>query len=242
MTTHKHPQPRGFDIIALDADDTLWQNEIFYRQAEEKLARLLSAPQGPEWVVQKLLEVEIANLQAYGYGIKSFVLSMIETAVQITGGRIQATDIQKIIGFGQEMIAAEIQLLDHVLETVAALSASHTLMIITKGDLLDQQRKVARSGLAGYFEHIEIVSEKTSDTYRALLEKYGISPQRFLMAGNSLKSDVLPVAAIGGTAVQIPHASTWAHETVSPHEESQTEYFVLEHLGQLPGLVERLAG
>ncbi len=235
-----------FDIIAFDADDTLWQNESLYSATQERLARLL-APylDGASEtcfrdVPARLYETESRNIPYFGYGIKSFTLSMIETAIRLTEGRITAADIQQIITFAKDMIDTPTHLLDGVAEVVAQLAATHTLMLITKGDLLDQQRKLDRSGLAEYFSHIEIVAEKTEETYRTILSHYKVDAARFLMVGNSLKSDVLPVVAIGGQAVHIPHTLTWEHERVNPADTQHARYYELAHIGELPDLVEKL--
>ncbi len=227
------------EMIAFDADDTLWHSEILYVSAQDKLKQLLSAYHPAKWVEEKLYQTEVRNLQHFGYGIKAFTLSMVETAVELTEGQIRGAEIGQIIEWGKTMLQADIQLLDGVAETVAALAERYPLMLITKGDLLDQQAKIARSGLAHYFQHVEIVSEKTPDIYRSLLARYNLAPQQFLMVGNSLKSDVLPVLAIGGQAVYVPYQFTWAHETAAA-PGGQADYFQLEHLGQLPALLEKL--
>ncbi len=229
-----------FDVIAFDADDTLWQNETLYSATQEKLKGLLSAYVSAGDLAGKLLETEGRNLAHFGYGVKSFTLSMIETAIQLTGGRIRADEIQQVINWGRAMLAAEVQLLPHARETVAHLAQTYRLMLLTKGDLLDQQNKLARSGLVDYFFYIEIVSEKTPDSYRMVLARHSIDPRRFLMVGNSLKSDILPVIALGGRAVYIPQENTWAHELVTGPEAASTGYFELEHLGQLPEFLERI--
>jgi putative hydrolase of the HAD superfamily len=220
-----------FEVIAFDADDTLWHNETLYLKTQDKFKRLFSGDQDAEGVEQKLFETEMQNLPYFGYGIKSFTLSMIE----------RGREIQKIIDFGKEMLRAEVQLLEHVEETVAKLSKSYELMIITKGDLFHQESKIARSGLAHYFSTVEIVSEKTRGTYEAILTKQGVAPQRFLMVGNSLRSDIAPVIAMGGQAVYVPYHITWAHETMVKPGEEQQGYFELEHMGLLPALIERLS-
>jgi putative hydrolase of the HAD superfamily len=230
-----------FDIIAFDADDTLWQNEFLYKQAEIKLAHLLSEYHPAEFIIQKLFKTETRNIAAYGYGIKSFTLSMIETAIALTEGKVTTEEICKIIGFGREMIEADVELMPNVRETIQELATLHTLMIVTKGDLLDQERKVAKSGLGECFDHIEVVSEKTNDIYKALLAKHNVAPEGFLMIGNSLKSDVLPVVAIGGKAVYIPNGTTWAHENVSDEEARKNNYRELEDIGQLPELIKKLS-
>jgi putative hydrolase of the HAD superfamily len=228
------------DIIAFDADDTLWQNECIYNETQEKYTRLLAKYTGADGIDAALYATEKGNIPYFGYGIKSFTLSMIETAIRLSGGRITGGEIAQIVGFAKTMIDTPVQLLDHVAETVARLSKSHRLMLITKGDLLDQERKLERSGLAEHFSVVEIVSEKTEDTYRHILAKYDIAPPRFLMVGNSLPSDVLPVVAMGGHAVYIPHDFTWVHETIDEHEHQPEQYTELAHIGLLPALVEEL--
>ena len=237
-----------FDVIGFDADDTLWQNETLYVGAQEKLKELLSGYATGETVDGKLFEIEMRNLPTYGYGIKSFSLSMIETAVDLTGGRIDGVDVLKIIGFARQMLDAPVRLLDHVEDTLRALEGAHTLMLVTKGDLLDQQSKLARSSIGDYFRYVEIVSAKTPETYAELLGKYGVVPQRFLMVGNSLRSDVLPVLALGGKAVYIPYHITWAHETVDmtsggqdgEYLEQSNGWYELAHMGQLSQLIDGL--
>lgn len=227
-----------FEFIAFDADDTLWHNETIYSLTQDKLKQLLSTYRNTDTLEDDLYAVERRNLHYFGYGIKSFTLSMIETAIELTDGQVQGRDIEQIINFAREMLETPTQLLDHVEETVTALSQTHKLMIITKGDLFDQETKIAQSGLADYFTHIEIVSEKTPDIYKTLLNKYSINPTHFLMVGNSLRSDVLPVVEIGGQAVHIPYHITWQHETAA--RESHADYVELEHIGLLPALIETL--
>jgi putative hydrolase of the HAD superfamily len=228
------------EVIAFDADDTLWHNEVIYSLTQDKLKQLLSKYRDPEGLEQELYEVERRNLRYFGYGIKSFTLSMIETAIQLTDGQVQGREIEQIIDFAREMLATPTQLLAQVEETVAKLAARYELMIITKGDLFDQETKIAQSGLADYFSYIEIVSEKSPELYRALLDKYEIDPRRFLMIGNSLRSDILPVVAIGGQAVHIPYHLTWAHEAVADSDNDINMYFELEHIGLLPEFIETL--
>jgi len=228
------------DVIAFDADDTLWHNEVLYTRTEEQFQRLLAPYHQNGRAMEELLATEMQNLRYYGYGIKSFTLSMIETAIRLTGNKVKGTEIQEIIRLAKEMMLAPVELLDHVAEVVAELSQAYKLMIITKGDLFDQERKLARSGLATHFHYVEIVSEKSAEIYRALLAKHQIAPERFLMVGNSLRSDILPVAALGGHAVHVPYHTTWAHETVLVEESSASAYVELEHLGLLPRYVERL--
>jgi putative hydrolase of the HAD superfamily len=175
-----------FDVIAFDADDTLWHTERLYAEAQAKFKNLLAHYHDPKWIEERLYRAELHNLQHFGYGIKAFALSMIETAIDLTEGRMSGREIQSIIDSAKEMLAADVELLEHVAETIAAMSRSYQLMLITKGDLLDQESKIARSGLAQHFQQIEIVSDKQRENYAALLQRYNIPPQRFLMIGNSL--------------------------------------------------------
>ncbi len=229
-----------FDMIGLDADDTLWHNETIFSLTQDKFKRLLSPYHSAEWIDQRLFATEMRNLEYFGYGIKGFTLSMIETAIELTEGRIQGSEIQMIIDFAREMRRTPVQLLEHVQEVVTTLAQHYPLMLITKGDLLDQESKIAQSGLADYFRHIEIMSAKTEPTYAALLAKYGIPSERFLMIGNSLKSDILPVVALGGHAVHIPYHITWSHEVIADTASRSQEYATLEHIGLLPALVEQM--
>jgi putative hydrolase of the HAD superfamily len=229
-----------FQIIAFDADDTLWHNERLYVRAQAKLKSLLSNYLVDERMDERLYQTEMSNLAHFGYGIKAFTLSMIETAIQLTDGRITGTDIQQIIDAAREMLVADIELLDYASETLAVLAEDHRLMLITKGDLLDQETKISRSGLAQHFQHIEIVSDKSSQTYRGILSRHSTLPRDFLMIGNSLRSDILPVLEIGGTAVYIPQELTWVHETAESLPTLQPGFHELKHLGELPALVLRL--
>ncbi len=228
------------DLIAFDADDTLWHTEILYRAAQERFADLLSGYHSREWIESRLYETEMRNLQHFGYGIKAFMLSMIETAVELTEGRVRGAEIAQILEFGKQMLNAPLQLVDGVEETLARLAPRAELIVITKGDLLDQEAKIAASGLRPYFSQVEIVSAKTAAAYRAILEKRGLAPARFMMVGNSLRSDVLPVVEIGGTAVYIPHPLTWAHENEVESPVDPARFFELASITLLPELVERL--
>ena len=228
------------EVIAFDADDTLWHNETLYAAAQARFQELL-VPYAPgDGVLEELYETEMANLPLFGYGIKSFTLSMIETALRVSGGRIEVGQIRDIIEIAKEMKRAPVKLLEHVEEVIRTLAASHRLMLITKGDLLDQERKIARSGLAAYFGQVEVVTEKTADVYRTMLKKHGILPERFVMVGNSLRSDILPVVSLGANAVHIPYHVTWAHETVPVLPGEAKGYAELEHIGLLPEFVGQL--
>jgi putative hydrolase of the HAD superfamily len=228
-----------FDVIAFDADDTLWHNERLYVRAQAMLKQLLAQYHHPEWIAERLYHTEMRNLQHFGYGIKGFALSMIETAVELTEGRITGHEIQTIIDAAKEMLAADVELLEHVADTLVSLTNTYALMLITKGDLFDQELKIARSGVAQHFRHIEIVSDKSQASYDTLLKRHGIAPERFLMVGNSLRSDILPVLALGASAVYVPHQLTWAHEAAEP-PVAQPGYYEVKHLGLLPNLLKDL--
>jgi putative hydrolase of the HAD superfamily len=233
--------PTQLDLIALDADDTLWHNESMFSLTQAKFLDLLSGYNTPELIERRLYETELRNLHTFGYGIKGFTLSMIETALELTDRQVSGAIIQEILDLAKAMVHAPVELLDHVAEVVPWLAERYPLMLLTKGDLFDQESKLARSGLAEYFRHVEIVSDKTATSYRALFARYQIDSARFLMVGNSLRSDIVPVVALGGRAVYIPYHLTWAHETVADHDAQQHPYIELEHIGGLPALIEQLA-
>ena len=228
------------ELIAFDADDTLWHNEPFYTESKEKLKSLLSSSLDPDLVAETLDRIEIRNIEFYGYGIKSFVLSMIEAAIRLTDGQIKGSEIEKIIGFAKDMLQFNLQLFDGVEAVLAELSSACDLMLITKGDQFEQERKIARSGLGGYFKYVEIVGEKSPSSYLRLLGKYGLSPEGFLMIGNSLKSDVLPVLDIGGQAIYIPYHSTWAHEYLDDAVVACYQYDEVENISQIPEFIRRM--
>jgi putative hydrolase of the HAD superfamily len=229
-----------FDLIALDADDTLWHNMDGYFAITKKYQRILSRFASPQKVEDVLNETEHRNIPYYGYGIKSFILSCMEAALSITNGRLTSKEMEKILDLGKEMVDAEIELLDHVPEVVRTLAGKYPLMLLTKGDLLDQERKLDRSGLASCFKYVEIVSNKKPEDYAIILERYNIVPERFLMVGNSLRSDILPVVAIGGQAVHISYETTWVHEVVHPEEAAVNHYHELESIQLLPTWLEEI--
>jgi putative hydrolase of the HAD superfamily len=201
-------------VIAFDADDTLWVNEPYFRETEIKFCQLLEDYMPQHTVAQELFKTEIDNLPLYGYGVKGFMLSMVETALRITDKTLNVTVIEKAIQYGKELLEKPIELLEGVEEVLQALQKHYRLVVATKGDLLDQQRKLRKSGLGHYFHHIEIMSDKKELDYEKLIRRLDIAPQEFLMIGNSLKSDVLPVLAIGGHGVHVPYHITWAHEPI----------------------------
>lgn len=201
-------------VIAFDADDTLWVNEPYFQETEEKFCELLAPYLSRHTLSQELFKTEIANLKLYGYGIKGYILSMIEAALQISSHTISNEVIAKIIQYGKELLERPIELLDGVEDTLQALQQRYKLVVATKGDLLDQRRKLHNSGLGKYFHHIEVMSDKQDKDYSDLVKRLDINPSEFLMIGNSLKSDVLPVLEIGGHAIHIPFHTTWAHERI----------------------------
>lgn len=229
-----------FEVIAFDADDTLWHNERLFVNAQARFKTLLAQYHSAEWIGERLYDAEVRNLPHFGYGVKAFALSMIETAVELTEGRISGHDVKAVIDLAREMLAAEVELLEHAAETVTRLAEAYTLMLVTKGDLRDQEAKVARSGLAPFFRHVEVVSEKTADTYAGLLKRHSIAPARFLMVGNSLRSDILPVLSLGASAAYVPSRLSWAHEAAAPPPPEHPGYYRLENLGELPALLEKL--
>lgn len=201
-------------VIAFDADDTLWVNEPYFRETEDRFCELLEDYLPHHSVARELLQVEIRNINLYGYGVKGFMLSMIEAAMELSQKTIKVDVIEKIIELGKELLEKPIIQLEDVEDVLQSLHGKYKLVVATKGDLLDQERKLRKSGLEHYFHHIEIMSEKRDSDYLKLLKHLDIQPSQFMMLGNSLKSDVLPVLDIGGHAVHIPYHTTWAHETI----------------------------
>lgn len=228
------------EMIAFDADDTLWKTESNFENAQRELQKILSPWQESENTEEIVFKTEMDNLSLYGLGVKAFTLSMIEAALQISHGEIQGESIEQIIRLGREMLQAEVELLPYVAETIKTLSQDYPLMVITKGDLLDQTTKISRSGLGTHFSLVEVVSEKTPHSYAKVLEKFHLNPQNLVMVGNSLKSDILPILQLGGRAVHIPANTTWAHELVSDFDTSHERFHELEHMGHLPELAAEI--
>ncbi|WP_377809952.1 HAD family hydrolase [Azospirillum sp. A29] len=228
------PAGQQFETIGFDGDDTLWHNESLFSMTQDRFRTLLAHAADQTDLDRRLLEAERANLSVYGYGIKGFVLSMIETAIAVTDGHVPARDLQSLIDFGKAMLEHPVELLPGVKEVVETLAGRHRLVLITKGDLFDQESKIARSGLSDHFHAVEIVSEKDPATYRRVMDRHGIDPARFLMVGNSVRSDILPVLATGAHAVHIPYAITWAHEEAEVPGE---HYRRLESVRDLPALL-----
>lgn len=207
-------------VIGFDADDTLWVNETYFRETEEQFASLLEGYETKNKIDQELFKMEIKNLELYGYGVKGFMLSMIESALEISNGRVSQATVVDILNLGKKMISHPVELLDGVTEVLEKLVDSYRLIVLTKGDLLDQERKIEQSGLSKYFHHVEVLSDKKEENYINLLDHLEININEFLMIGNSLKSDVLPLVNIGAKAVHIPFHTTWQHEQVSIKEDN----------------------
>jgi putative hydrolase of the HAD superfamily len=226
--------------IAFDADDTLWQNELYFRLTEQRFAELLADYATSDHLSERLLAAERRNLGHYGFGVKGFVLSMIESAIEVTEGRVPARVIAELMAAGREMLQQPIELLPHARTAVETLAPDFQILLITKGDLLDQERKLAQSGLGDLFSGVEIVSDKSPPVYAAVFARHGTPPDRAMMVGNSLKSDVLPPLAIGAYGVHVPQGVTWALE----HAETPAgdpRFFALSDLGGLADLVKNLA-
>ena len=226
--------------MGLDGDDTLWQNETRFQLTQTALRDLLRRHVPDADVDAHLAEVEMRNLRIYGYGVKAFTLSMIETAIQVTDRRIPAADLEVILGWGQKMLGEPTELLDGVEAALKDLSRRYELLLITKGDLFDQESKLARSGLADMFKGVEILSEKNVDAYRSVLRRRQIEPSQFVMVGNSLRSDIAPVVALGARGVHIPYPLTWHHEQVPEDAMPKQGWHRLESISELSGLLTRV--
>jgi putative hydrolase of the HAD superfamily len=230
---------RNLTTIGFDADDTLWQNEQFFRLTEQRFVELLRDHAGPDHLAERLLEAEKRNLGQYGFGIKGFTLSMIETAIEVTAGRVPGAAIGQILEMGREMLSHPIEPLDHVAETLESLASSHRLVLITKGDLFDQERKLAQSGLGDMFSAVEIVSDKREETYRRVFARHGDGPASAMMVGNSMKSDVVPAIEAGSWGVHVPHELTWVLERVDA-PLNRDRFREIANLGELPELVREI--
>lgn len=228
-------------VIGFDADDTLWDYEHIYNDAKPRIAEILGDGYDYEQLFYQLDQAEVRNISLYGYGIKSYALSMLENVARQSKSAIETKKIVQLIEMIRDMLQTEFKINPHAHETLNNLSQRFTLILITKGETYEQGRKIEKSGLAKYFRVIEIVGYKTEDSYRKILDRNGINPSEFLMVGNSLKSDILPVVRIGGQAVHIPHEVAWFHEDVTDAERKTVEYSQLENLGELVGFVEQLA-
>ncbi len=227
-------------IIGFDADDTLWRNEDIFERAHARYRALLARFHPPAEVDRVLFATEMRNLALYGYGVKGFTLSCVETAVELTHGKVTGREIAEIIATGREMLAHPVELLTGVAEVVPQLARDYRLLLITKGDLHHQERKVAASGLAAHFHAVEIVSEKDGTTYDRIRQRHGLAWEEFAMVGNSLKSDILPVLRLGGAGVHVPYHLTWQHEHVEEAPHDQPRFRRVERLTELPSVVAEL--
>jgi len=225
-------------VIGFDADDTLWVNETYFREAEIEFGKLLSEYETLNTIDQELFKKEIDNLPMYGYGIKAFVLSMVESALEQSNYNVSTQAISSIINIGKDMLNKPVELLDGVEEVLKHLSKKYRLILATKGDLLDQERKLEKSGLTKYFHHIEVLSDKKEVNYSKLLNHLDINPSEFLMIGNSLKSDVLPLVNIKAHAIHVPFHTTWAHEQVTEQETNGKAYKTISSLRELLKLLK----
>lgn len=220
-------------VIGFDADDTLWVNETYFREAELEFAKLLSPFETANKIDQELFKVEMGNLEHYGYGIKSFVLSMVESALELSNNQVSNKTISDILSIGKNMLNKPVELLDGVEEVLKTLSRKYRLILATKGDLLDQERKLEKSGLTDYFHHIEVLSDKKEANYKKLLAHLDINPEQFLMVGNSLKSDILPLVNIKAHAIHVPFHTTWLHEQVTEEEANGKHYKTVKKLSHI---------
>lgn len=227
-----------FDWVAFDADDTLWKNEEIYLQGKDVFLDILSGYDIDQNELDTEDEYVVENIQYYGYGAMSFVLSMIEKAIELTGGSIHPRDIQRLIDFAKYMLTAEVEVFDGVFLLLKNLSKDYPIMLITKGDLFHQQRKLEASGLAGYFRIVEVVSEKTPEVYLEILERHQIDPGRFVMVGNSLRSDIIPVLKLGAWAIYLSDHLTWSHEDDPLDEIAQDHYLEVK---EIPGVFQAIA-
>ena len=227
---------KGIEVIGFDADDTLWVNEPYYREVEEQFVQLVTSYGVNGNIAGALFETEVSNLRLYGYGIKAFMLSLVECAIELTGGGVSSRDIHRIIGFGKSMLERPIELLDDVKLVLGKLAPRYKLIVATKGDLLDQEGKMRRSGISDYFHHIEVMSDKKKEQYNQLFKHLDIVPEAFLMIGNSLKSDIIPPLELGSWCIHVPYHTTWAHEEVDK-EPVSGRFFQVEHLREIMDLI-----
>jgi putative hydrolase of the HAD superfamily len=234
---------KHLDLVAFDGDDTLWHNERSYREARERFRRLVARAGvvlNQQQIEECVNRTELANLAYYGYGVSSFVLSLAETAIDLTDGRISGGDLRDLIDLAKQMLTEEIELFPGAEETLSTLAATCPLMLITKGDLLHQRSKLERSGLLGCFRYVEVVSHKTADVYTSILARHGVAPDRFVMVGNSLRSDILPVIEAGGWAVHVPAAVSWSHEDAEAPAHLHGRFIEVPALERVPDAIRTL--
>jgi putative hydrolase of the HAD superfamily len=224
---------KEIEIIGFDGDDTLWANEPFYQDIEKKLCQLLKDYLPAKEVSAELFKTEMSNLELYGFGAKAFMLSLIETAIRVSQKRVPASIIDQIIDLGKQLLSHPVQLLDGVAEVLTELKQRYKLIVATKGDLLDQQRKLTKSGLIHHFHHIEIMSDKQSENYMELFRNVSVEPQKFLMVGNSMKSDIQPILQLGGNAVYVPFHTTWQHEKTDEEPQACNNYLKVNSISEI---------
>jgi putative hydrolase of the HAD superfamily len=226
-------------FIGFDADDTLWHNENVFEKAHERYFQLLAQHHDAATVEKALFATEMRNLPLYGYGIKGYTLSAIETAIGLTEGKVSPTELQEIIALGREMLNHPVELLPGAREALEELAPKYRLMVITKGDLRDQERKLAKSGIAARFDAVEIVSEKDQGTYERIFARHGIDPKNFVMVGNSVKSDIMPVLALGGAGIHVPYRITWNHEHAALPAGAEGRLYEATSLAEVPAIIAR---
>lgn len=225
--------------IAFDADDTLWHNEHLYALTQKQFYELLLPYADQDNLHQRLLDTERRNLQIYGYGVKSFTLSMIETALEVSAGKVEAAAIRQILDFGRDMLTHQIELLPEVRATLEVLGARHNLLLITKGDLFHQESRIAMSGLGELFSAVEVVSEKDPSSYSKIFQRYHLRPGSFIMVGNSVRSDILPVLELGARAIYIPYEVTWEHEQGDLTGVAPGRWYEASSIAEVPAIVQR---
>lgn len=230
------------ELIAFDADDTLWHNEFWYRKGHDRFREVAEKYDMPPDFVARREKTEIENIAIYGYGPMSFVLSMIETLIEVTDGQVAGEDILRLLDFLKEMILADVQLVDGVVETLSDLSQTFPLMLITKGELANQEAKVERSGLKGYFKYTQVVSDKNPDVYRGILDQACVPADRFMMIGNSMRSDIVPVLELGGYAIHVPNERPWIHDQVESPELPPDRFFEAGDLSQAAAIIRSMTG
>ena len=240
----RDPTEHGIEVVAFDGDDTLWHNESIFSMTHERFAALMTPYVEPDSISERLFATEMRHLALFGYGVKSFTLSMIETAIELSQGRVTASEVQSIIDAGRSMLEHPVELLEGAEDAVRTISERHRVMLITKGDLFDQESKLARSGLGDHFDAVEIVATKDERAYSRILRRHATDPTRFVMIGNSPRSDIVPVLGLGGWAIHVPHPLTWAHERVDDEKAMAAHecFRLVTSLKDVPGAIAGLAG
>lgn len=231
----------ALELIAFDADDTLWHNEFWYREGHDRFRDVAEKYDIPADFVARREKIEIENIAIYGYGPMSFVLSMIETLIEVTDGQVAGGDILSLLDFLKEMISADVQLVEGAVETLSELSRAFPMMLITKGELANQEGKVERSGLKGFFKYTQVVSEKNPEVYRQILDQACVPPERFVMIGNSMRSDIVPVLALGGYAIHVPNDRPWIHDQVESPDLPSDRFFEASDLPQAADIIRAVA-